>query len=147
MATRTQPRVLCFCSGVYRRPKTGTGNAVIDCTRNREDRHRKVGYSLYSRSPPGPCEWITPSWGPPMYILYERLKLTAILLTEKLPHAILRKTTDNLRPRAFPREGITGPREWIRPIVDIRPAFLGINGADHSYAFSTALSCAYRMGA
>ena len=38
-------------------------------------------------------------------------------------------------PWAFPREGITGSRDWIQPILDMRAAYKKMNGAEQSYTF------------
>ena len=39
-------------------------------------------------------------------------------------------------PWACPREGITGSREWARPLVDMRLSYRKINGTDPSFTFT-----------
>ena len=38
-------------------------------------------------------------------------------------------------PWAFPRRGITGSRDWVQPIVEMRQAYRKINGTDPSFTF------------
>ena len=38
-------------------------------------------------------------------------------------------------PRARPREGVTGSRVWVQPLLDMRTAFRRINGNDTTYTF------------
>ena len=38
-------------------------------------------------------------------------------------------------PWACPRQGLTGSRDWVRPILDLRTAYRKVNGLDMSYTY------------